>query len=65
MTRMLDTVLRPIDPAQWPRPHRAKLWLLYARSHWLRMPPHLLVPHLLRKSLRRTSLVTEAEAPPG
>lgn len=24
-------------------------WLLYIRSHWLRMPPHLLLPHLLRK----------------
>lgn len=23
---------------------------LYVRSHWLRMPPHLLLPHLLRKS---------------
>ncbi len=26
--------------------------LLYVRSHYLRMPPHLLVPHLVRKSLR-------------
>ena len=26
--------------------------LLYARSHWLRMPPWLLTRHLLRKSLR-------------
>ncbi|MCF7970308.1 MAG: nucleotidyltransferase family protein [Methylococcaceae bacterium] len=25
-------------------------WLLYIRSHWLRMPMHLLIPHLLRKS---------------
>ena len=53
MTRALTTVLRPIDPAVWPRRHRTLLWLLYARSHWLRMPAHLLVPHLLRKSLRR------------
>jgi hypothetical protein len=30
--------------------------LLYARAHWLRMPPHLLIPHLTRKVLanRRT-----------
>ena len=28
-------------------------WILYVRSHWLRMPPHLLVPHLIRKSWRR------------
>lgn len=29
------------------------LWLLYARSHWLRMPPLLLARHLLIKSLHR------------
>lgn len=28
-----------------------KLWLLYVRSHYLRMPIHLLLPHLLRKAL--------------
>jgi len=28
-------------------------WILYLRSHWLRMPPHLLVPHLMRKSWGR------------
>ncbi|NOX76760.1 MAG: nucleotidyltransferase family protein [Gammaproteobacteria bacterium] len=27
-------------------------WLLYVRSHHLRMPLHLLVPHLVRKALR-------------
>ncbi len=26
------------------------LWLLYIRSHWLRMPVYLLLPHLIRKS---------------
>ncbi len=26
---------------------------LYVRSHWLRMPPHLLLPHLIRKSWTR------------
>jgi hypothetical protein len=25
----------------------------YVRSHWLSMPPHLLIPHLSRKALRR------------
>ncbi|MDZ7592808.1 MAG: nucleotidyltransferase family protein [Rubrivivax sp.] len=24
-------------------------WALYVRSHWLRMPPHLLLPHLAQK----------------
>lgn len=28
-------------------------WVLYARSHWLRMPPWLLAQHLTRKTLRR------------
>ena len=28
-------------------------WLLYIRSHWLRMPPHLLAYHLGRKALLR------------
>lgn len=27
-------------------------FLLYLRSHWLRMPIHLLIPHLLRKATR-------------
>ncbi|MDZ7752591.1 MAG: nucleotidyltransferase family protein [Gammaproteobacteria bacterium] len=29
-------------------------WALYVRSHWLRMPLHLLIPHLVRKAGRRT-----------
>jgi hypothetical protein len=29
------------------------LFFLYVRAHWLRMPPHLLLPHLVRKSWRR------------
>ena len=28
-------------------------WILYGRSHWLKMPLHLLIPHLLRKSWLR------------
>ena len=32
---------------------RAAQFLLYVRSHWLRMPLHLLAPHLLHKSLPR------------
>lgn len=31
----------------------AARWLLYVRSHWLRMPPWLLLPHLLRKACTR------------
>jgi len=28
-------------------------WLLFVRSHWLKMPVYLMVPHLLRKSVMR------------
>lgn len=33
----------------------AARWLLYARAHRRRMPLHLLLPHLARKSFRRTT----------
>lgn len=32
---------------------RAARWLLYARAHKLRMPFHLLIPHLVRKAIVR------------
>jgi Uncharacterised nucleotidyltransferase len=53
MTRTLREVLTPVDPGPWPPEHRFVLWLLYLRSHWLRMPPYALVVHLTRKALRR------------
>ena len=28
-------------------------WLLFVRSHWLKMPVYLMVPHLIRKAFRR------------
>jgi hypothetical protein len=33
--------------------NKFSLWLLYARSHWLRMPPWLLARHLLYQAIRR------------
>jgi len=53
MRKTLATVLAPVDPEPWPPRHAGKLWLLYVRSHWLRMPPHALVAHLTRKAVRR------------
>ena len=53
----MDTLLR-----RALRPHHSTtrdpltglaLWLLYVRSHYMRMPPHLLIPHLVRKAIRR------------
>jgi hypothetical protein len=35
---------------------------LYVRSHWLRMPPHLLIPHLLHKAFKKEK-VAEERAP--
>lgn len=37
--------------------------LLYIRSHWLRMPPHLLTAHLTRKALRRFTTEKQEPAP--
>lgn len=48
-------------PPQQPRFHGLAHTLLYLRGHALRMPPQLLLPHLLRKSLQRWS--GEAPAP--
>jgi hypothetical protein len=53
MRRILSSVLWPIDPEPWPPQHRIKIWLLYVRSHWLRMPAHRLLVHLAHKSLLR------------
>lgn len=53
----LDTLyergLRPVHPSLDDRYSGWARSALYVRSHWLRMPPHLLVPHLLRKAGRR------------
>lgn len=45
--------LRPVHPSLDDRCSRLARTALYVRSHWQRMPPHLLVPHLLRKAGRR------------
>jgi len=43
------------DPVDRPsRLNSTARWLLYVRSHYLRMPLRLLLPHLLRKSIKRT-----------
>jgi len=51
MDRLVPAALAPIDPE---RPGGGlKRWLLYVRSHWLRMPPTLLAYHLGTKSVKR------------
>jgi hypothetical protein len=62
MAQLLDTALRPMHPscdAAWTPIAR---WLLYVRSHALRMPLYLAVPHLVRKAwMRRFPTETTAQ----
>lgn len=51
MHRLIRTVLTPHYP--YRRRPAVSAWLLYLRSHWLRMPPGLLAAHLGRKLLMR------------
>jgi hypothetical protein len=50
MAWMLGLALVPRHPSCNTRYTGIARWLLYVRSHALRMPMHLLVPHLVRKS---------------
>jgi hypothetical protein len=53
MDFLFSRALRP-DHATCRAPFTGlALWLLYVRAHHLRMPPHLLVPHLIRKAVSR------------
>jgi hypothetical protein len=53
MDYTIEAVLIPEHP-DFPRRRRAvALWLLYVRSHWLRMPPGMLLQHLTRKQIMR------------
>lgn len=54
MDKLVCSVLRPEHPdhpGTWMAMAR---WLLFVRSHYLRMPLRLLIPHLLRKSFKRS-----------
>jgi hypothetical protein len=50
MDILVPRVLEPRYPTRSPA--QLSAGLLYVRSHWLRMPPGLLIAHLLRKALR-------------
>ena len=53
MDNLIEAVMIPEHP-DFPRRKRAVAqWLLYVRSHWLRMPPGKLLPHLVRKQIMR------------
>lgn len=51
MDNLVEAVMIPEHP-DFPRRRRALAqWLLYVRSHWLRMPPVMLLKHLVRKKI--------------
>jgi len=52
MDRLFDRALRPAHASCRDAFSRVALLLLYMRGHLLLMPPHILVPHLLRKAVR-------------
>ena len=47
------SALQPTLPEEARPGRRIALWVLYLRSHWLKMPPLLLARHLTIKLLDR------------
>jgi hypothetical protein len=63
MNALFGRALRPHHPTCRDALMGTALWLLYVRSHALRMPAHLLVPHLVRKALRKDEAQPETQNP--
>ena len=55
MDRMVSRALLPMSGAHGTLGEESARTILYARSHWLRMPPWQLATHLARKAARRWS----------
>ena len=55
---VMEWQLRAVDPSASTWRQRVAGWLLFLRSHWLRMPPLLLAKHLLTQTRRRGGLKT-------
>jgi hypothetical protein len=53
MDLLFDRALRPEHPSCRDALSGPALFMLYLRAHWLLMPPHILLPHLLRKAFAR------------
>lgn len=63
MQTLLERVLVPDHPS-CPVPGRsAAAFLMYVRAHWLRMPLHLVLPHLVRKAWMRRLATDPGELP--
>ena len=52
MDRLVNRVLIQDPPEQFCWDTMIARWILYLRSHWLRMPPLRLISHLCRKLFR-------------
>lgn len=63
MSWLLNVVLRPNHPSCLATGDGIARWLLFVRSHWLRMPLRLLVPHLVRKAWMGRFAPKKPEAP--
>jgi hypothetical protein len=50
MAELLRLALQPQHPSCDTRRSDLARWLLYVRSHYLRMPWYLVIPHLARKT---------------
>jgi Uncharacterised nucleotidyltransferase len=55
---LMEQQLLPRDPGRTTWLQGFSGWLLFLRSHWLRMPPLMLAGHLLRQTWRRGGLKT-------
>lgn len=53
MARLLCEAMRPMHPDCNGTLTALSRWMLYGRSHWLRMPWYQILPHLARKAWRR------------
>lgn len=53
MSALLNVALQPHHPSCDGPFRDLALWLLYVRSHYLRMPWYLVIPHLTRKAFMR------------
>jgi hypothetical protein len=63
MHHLLATALEPSPADSRTAAEQLARWALYVRSHWLRMPLRLLVPHLVRKAWMRRFPEPVAEPP--
>jgi len=61
MDVLFDRALMPDHPSCDDAFTPLARWVLYIRSHYLRMPFHLLIPHLVRKAIKKRFSPTQAD----